>query len=441
MRKLTVKNFSVIKEAELEFGKITVLIGPQASGKSLLCKLAYFLSKEILLQAVQSIAEKNPIADFKTTVVATFLSRFPEFGGPNYDFSVEFSTNQFRAKLAGEFAPKGTESPFDFPRVSVSFSSEFEALYDGWLNSDPQGELALISRQDWQDAVWTTLNLLASPSSVYEALYIPAGRAFFTDAAKGYSALQNTEIDPLVRQFASELAWGTRWRVGLLTAEDDVLDEIRKMMFEIAKGQVVVTANLPSFHTADDRYIPLGLLSSGTQELLPLFNVVDRMASFQEHREVARNAKRIPPYDKPLIGSKKLIYLEEPEANVFPETQYELIRLFVRLSREPNLDFSWVITTHSPYVLTSFNTLIEAWRAGNKPGKREQVAELVPEKYWIDEKDFKAYSIHDGKLESIFEVEQDGKEGSGLIDGDFLDSVSDKLGGEFDKLLDIEYAD
>jgi predicted ATP-dependent endonuclease of OLD family len=35
VRTLTVKNFSVIKEAKLEFGKITVLIGPQSSGKSL----------------------------------------------------------------------------------------------------------------------------------------------------------------------------------------------------------------------------------------------------------------------------------------------------------------------------------------------------------------------------------------------------------------------
>ena len=43
VRTLTVKNFSVIKEAALEFGKITVLTGPQSSGKSLLCKLAYFL--------------------------------------------------------------------------------------------------------------------------------------------------------------------------------------------------------------------------------------------------------------------------------------------------------------------------------------------------------------------------------------------------------------
>jgi len=48
VRTLTVKNFSVIKEAKLEFGKITVLIGPQSSGKSLLCKLAYFLSKQAI---------------------------------------------------------------------------------------------------------------------------------------------------------------------------------------------------------------------------------------------------------------------------------------------------------------------------------------------------------------------------------------------------------
>ena len=45
VRTLTVKNFSVIKEARLEFGKITVLIGPQASGKSLLCKLGILLGE------------------------------------------------------------------------------------------------------------------------------------------------------------------------------------------------------------------------------------------------------------------------------------------------------------------------------------------------------------------------------------------------------------
>ena len=126
--------------------------------------------------------------------------------------------------------------------------------------------------------------------------------------------------------------------------------------------------------------------------------------------------------------------------SIFPSTQDELVRIFARMSNEPVLDTSWVITTHSPYILTAFNNLIQAWRVGNKPGKHDEVAAVIPEQYWIDEKDFKAYAIHDGKLRPIFEVETEGKEGSGLIDGDYLDSVSDNLGSQFDKLLDIEYA-
>ena len=117
------------------------------------------------------------------------------------------------------------------------------------------------------------------------------------------------------------------------------------------------------------------------------------------------------------------------------------MRLFAWLASEPRLSFPFAITTHSPYILTAFNSLIEAWRVGNKPGKHEQVAAMIPEQYWIDENDFAAYTIRDGVLIPIFEKETEGKEGSGLIDGDYLDSVSDQLGSQFEKLLDIEYAD
>ena len=83
MRKLTVKNFSVIKEAELEFGKITVLIGPQASGKSLLCKLAYFLSKEVLDIAVGRAINNFDFSTFEEEVMKRFREWFPHGGwGP-----------------------------------------------------------------------------------------------------------------------------------------------------------------------------------------------------------------------------------------------------------------------------------------------------------------------------------------------------------------------
>jgi hypothetical protein len=139
-------------------------------------------------------------------------------------------------------------------------------------------------------------------------------------------------------------------------------------------------------------------------------------------------------------ATKSIFYIEEPEGHIFPATQDEVVRYFAELSNSDNWHTRITITTHSPYILTAFNTLIEAWRVGNKKGKREQVAAIIPEKYWVSENDFAAYSIHDGILTPIFSKEEDGKEGSGLIDGDFLDSVSDQLGSEFDKLLDIEYA-
>ena len=72
VRTLTVKNFSVIKEAKLEFGKITVLIGPQASGKSLLCKLAYFFQRVVVEQAHVSMRGSGGFDDFHGRVLDEF---------------------------------------------------------------------------------------------------------------------------------------------------------------------------------------------------------------------------------------------------------------------------------------------------------------------------------------------------------------------------------
>lgn len=41
---LTIKNFLVIKKAEVDIKRINVLIGPQANGKSIIAKLVYFFN-------------------------------------------------------------------------------------------------------------------------------------------------------------------------------------------------------------------------------------------------------------------------------------------------------------------------------------------------------------------------------------------------------------
>jgi hypothetical protein len=110
-----------------------------------------------------------------------------------------------------------------------------------------------------------------------------------------------------------------------------------------------------------------------------------------------------------------------------------LVRLFAWLANDPILSFQWVITTHSPYILSSFNNLIEAGQAArNNPNLHDEVAKIIPEQYWIKEGDFKAYAIEDGKLKSILNE-------SGFVEGNYLDQVSETIGDEFDQLIKLEY--
>lgn len=42
MKHLTIKNIGAIKEVSIELNKVNVIMGPQSSGKSTICKIASF---------------------------------------------------------------------------------------------------------------------------------------------------------------------------------------------------------------------------------------------------------------------------------------------------------------------------------------------------------------------------------------------------------------
>ena len=74
------------------------------------------------------------------------------------------------------------------------------------------------------------------------------------------------------------------------------------------------------------------------------------------------------------------IYLEEPEQNLFPKTQCELVGELIRLINS-NEDHSLTISTHSPYILSSVNNLIYGYCVGEKD--KLKANEIIPEQNWI----------------------------------------------------------
>src|ERR1017187_1611153 len=435
MRKLTVKNFSVIKEAELEFGKITVLIGPQSSGKSLLCKLAYFLGGEIPGIAVESLIDGNSWSEFLQTVNREFKKRFLtiETDWISECTEVFFTSHEYAIQLRGTGTLLTAE-------IECSFNDKFESLYSALARNPAKrlpndgvsrGELSVL-RGELRQNLFVEISLLLNGKRTQSNTYIPSGRSLFSDTSTSIIALQNPDIDPITRRFAGLIAWDSRWKAGNLTTGRDVIQDIEKEMNRIAGGTVNIKDGKPYFLSEDKRNLPLSVQSSGTLELLPMFNVVNQLASFQEHIYARADAAKISPIAD-LSEHNPLVYLEEPEAHIFPNAQYLLIQLFAWLASDPILDFDWVITTHSPFTLSSFNNLIYAGQLGSeKPELKDEIAKMVPERFWIENGSFRAYCIHDGVLKSILSE-------SGLIDGEYLDSVSERIGNEFDSLLRLEY--
>jgi hypothetical protein len=405
MRKLTVKNFSVIKDAKLEFGKITVLIGPQASGKSLLCRLAFFFSQYLPEFANNVASRRPPLIDISRAIQQRFADWFPTTTWSGDKSEIVYTSGQDSVSVSIEALGK---------QPQLRFCPEFVNDYESWKTSD----------QNLNEAR-RTIDMLAGPFRPSGSIYIPSGRAFFSTPNRSMVAVSQKNLDWITQRFSTELDFDYRAMIASSSERVEMLHDFGEQTEKILHGRVVFWDGSPRFQfTADSRILPFDLLSSGTLELLPLLNPLGKLIS---------STKFSKYFDEP-DPTRGPIFIEEPESGVFPETQYELVRLFASLSNESTLNQSFAITTHSPYILSAFGNLLKAGKVGVQSAEHHAAVEkTVPERYWIKNSDFAAYKIENGVLKSIYD------EDTGQIDGDYLDDVSSDIAEEFGQLLEIQY--
>ncbi len=424
MRKLTVKNFSIIKEAELEFGKITVLIGPQSSGKSLLCKLAYFLGPILSEFAATSAASDQPWEQFVEHTRNQFRLRFPPHAWRNSTYSIRYEDGLYGVSVnASEAIGENA--------IELSLTEDFRELYEKRNSSIPASTLQQGDENARSTGMffrrWNflyALNILQGRTKVENSAYVPAGRSFFSNLNSVFEIFKNENLDPILREFATNLDWAsTPAGIPVSALKHEILSAIEM----IQGGRFLLKDGGAMFEDDKGVQLPMGMVSSGTQELVPLFRIFSKLIRDSIASSGSNGPERLREH---------FLIVEEPEAHIFPNTQNKLVRVFSQLSNEPYFSFSWVITTHSPYILTAFNNLIEAGQVARaKPELKGEVAKLIPEQYWIKEGDFKAYAIEGGVLKSIV------AEDTGLVSANYLDQVSETIGMEFDELLRLGYVE
>ncbi len=394
--KLIIKNFGPIDNADIEIKNVNIFIGKSATGKSLIGKLIYlFLS---------FYKDKYKIRDI-TDMLHRLLVNYTFIFGKNYfNFEVIFyytkdkyisvtsnEVNSWNAEISSELI----ESVLDFYEKNEKLSRNYENTLDFKVLEEINNKLI---------------------NEVFEAkiipVYFPTERSFFTILNETiYSVISgDSNISFLMKEF------GKMYKKYSQSYSDDFskIDvNIKKIINRLLKGNYKVVENEERFYI-NNHYISLKQISSGQQQLLPAMIVLSQLM-----KGVGNNENR-------------LIIFEEPEINLFPDDQKSFLELLILLIKKSSS--SLLITTHSPYILTALNNLIQADNTHKiKKEKDNFISDIIPDSLWMEIEKVSAYELKNNACFSIIDTEIE------LINAEYIDKISEKLDYDFDSLLDIKY--
>jgi predicted ATPase len=447
MQKIIVKNFGPIKSIELDIKDFLVFIGPQASGKSTISKGIYFFKslKEDLLQLITEIVNND--TDFTeptTSYKKRIRSKFVGFWGTTKHlsaFTITFFCN--KAKNIQLILKDG----YVAANFSQAFHKELNEIFkqvsdymkinkrsDDFIRKsyDP---LAISEQRNFFKKIEFLIENLFEDSHI--PIYIPAGRSLLSTLSdqlqknligsiSGRFTKEAQDIDPYMldlplKAFIERIS---NLKQSYRSDLNDMINDMKKFTSEkidfesVYKAKKIIEKILKGKYLNDqfgericlsdsEEYVKLSLASSGQQEaiwiLLQIFAII-------------------------LSNYKVFLVIEEPEAHLYPEAQKDIIELIGLLS---NLNNNQVLlTTHSPYILSSLNNLVYAHKVGQFAQK--MVVQRIDKKSWVSSNKLGAYFVDKGISENIIDEELD------LIKAETIDNASKIINDEFDYLLSLE---
>ena len=386
MQKIWIDSFLGIKQAEVSINGITVLIGQQASGKSIIARLFYFFDEYLYDFEKVALLNREHKKTYDKRKKETFCQLFPVYSWRDEEFSIKFFRDEFYIKISSKENSETLEIETS-ENVTKHYNNLKKKFSD--MNKFAQQQLQDKTVKIPPSILMRHFLSVRSNESLGEfgaVLFVPASRAFYAAIREEiFSILSIDEkIDQIIMQFG-EFYEAAKRRVSDAPSQSDIFSRILKGKYSRASSRDWIETG--------NKRIEVSKASSGQQEALPLLIA---LSSFP--------------------GEGKTLIIEEPEAHLFPESQASILEFIVRQSKGKGCDM--LITTHSPYILSALNNCI----------LRHSINKEAPNSISI--KKVRAYSLQKGITKDL--IDQDAQ----LISGDYIDSVSESIASEFISLLE-----
>lgn len=436
---LEIKNFGPISNLEIDVDKnINLIIGPQASGKSTIGKVLFFCKKIrdyyvdfILQDSIFLQTHPNELyINFLKYIRRNFMGCF---GTTTHmpPFVISYS---YQSKQSVVISLKERYAFFSF---SYGMEKEIRAslidAYKIYKENQAQANMSFVasfnSKLNLKSEIKIHFTALANKifGSDEDVIYIPAGRSLLSVLSDQLDVIDISTLDLSMKEFVERIRI-TRTRFG--TKLDSVVNDYLKTVqgqikntdIDIAKGLIkhilkadyVNDTDGEKLYFDDTHWVKLIYGSSGQQEslwiLLLLFIII-------------------------LERKKAYVILEEPEAHLYPEAQRHMVEFIALTMNSCNSKF--LVTTHSPYILSSANLLIQSAAVENHAAVRMEES-VIKKQLRISPQRISAYKINE-KCNDILSNIID--EPSGLIKSIEIDTISEKINEDAEKLdiLEIKY--
>ncbi len=370
----------------LDIRPLTVFIGPQGTGKSLLSQFLYLFRDAKHLLA--NLPDRKSPEDAIRKIVE----------------GVRAGDKSYRAFM-----------PFIHENVHLGYTC---------ANNTVEKEISFLKNKyeikpiyHFRKEVKSWLKEFAKPTSVSQvqrqALFIPAERTFVSHLINAAPGLLGNAALPLgTRHFIDFLSVDVaevhkKWRVPSSKRPPEAKKIADLVTHElgghaICEGNGGFRDNWKFVPTESESPIEMEMASSGQMDTWPL--VASMQAIFD------KDSSQRPAY----------IHIEEPETHLHPSTQAALVNMLGYLI---NKGFHIVITTHSMVIAYAINNLIMATL---KLGEKQAESMPSPE-IRIQPEQVSAYLFNDGCVEDIYEDHQ--------IDEGLLGEVLDSLEVQFNHMM------
>lgn len=341
MKHLKIENFGPLKLADIEIGKFNLIIGFQSSGKSCILKTACFCSwveKRILLSlSAHDFLVGN---SFKKTI-----ERYYKFDGyfkhnTKIEYESDFVKFSFDNAADTKFTFEWKKKRWSYKREKISYipaERNIVAAFPHWRSQAFADDNVLDFMNDWNNArryvkkISDVLNL---------------------DLAYTYD--ESSDIDSLKLKDNQELP--------LANSSSGIQSLIPMYVYihflskDIYKQELETEKQTYEAREKNKNLLYLLYNSLGTQDYTDNSIKLTKQNIdfyFSDKAQADKFEKLVNQFTK---TSGCNIFLEEPENNLFPPTQYQLIDMFIEMTQDKKHNNSFFIATHSPYVL---NHLLE----------------------------------------------------------------------------------